>query len=271
METEQIELVAEETLTYTEKIFEKLVNYAPKLAAALLVLIVGMFIVKILTVILGKTMERSKLDTTLKAFLKSIIGGLLKILLFITVASMLGIQMASFVAIIGAASLAIGLALQGSLSNFAGGVLILIFRPFRVGDHIDIQGFSGIVADIEILYTVIDTMDNKRITIPNGGLANSSVVNYSKNETRRLDLSFKIEGEKDVKKVREVLTKTIKTCKNIINDKEVTIEVIAHSEAFFNVITKSWVKSSEYDDAKFSVLESVKNEFEKNEIKITSI
>src|SRR5690554_2907380 len=158
--------------------------FVRSLALALVVLLVGLFIIKKITQILAKQIDKSKLDTTLKPFLLSLAGAILKILLVLSVISILGIDTTSFVAVIAAAGFAIGLAFQGSLSNFAGGILLLIFRPFKVGDFVEAGGHSGSVEAINILTTTLTTPDNKVIFIPNGTLSNSSIVNYSIKETR---------------------------------------------------------------------------------------
>ena len=164
--------------------------YAPKVLLAIVTLIIGLWLINRFVRVLDNRL--GKKDPTLNKFLCGLISAILKILLLISVASMVGIATTSFVAIIGAAGLAVGLALQGSLANFAGGVLILIFKPFKVGDVIDAQGFLGSVREITILYTIVDTFDNRRIVIPNGQLSNASLTNLSAYETRRCDMSFGI-------------------------------------------------------------------------------
>lgn len=251
-----------------QKILDSLMAYAPKLLMAVVVLIVGLFIIKIIGKIIQKSMEKAHVDSTLKGFIKSLIGAILQILLYITVASMLGIQMTSFVAIIGAAGLAVGLALQGSLSNFAGGVLILIFRPFKVGDFIEAQGFAGVVREIEILYTVINTGDNKRIVIPNGSLSNNSIVNYSTNPKRRVDLKFGVGYESDVKKVRQIIEKVARSNEKILKDPEPFVRLLEHGESSLNFVTRVWVENANYWEVYFYMLEEVKSEFDKAGINI---
>lgn len=251
-----------------QKILDSLMAYAPKLLMAVVVLIVGLFIIKIVGKIIQKSMEKAHVDSTLKGFIKSLIGAILQILLYITVASMLGIQMTSFVAIIGAAGLAVGLALQGSLSNFAGGVLILIFRPFKVGDFIEAQGFAGVVGEIEILYTVINTGDNKRIVIPNGSLSNNSIVNYSTNPKRRVDLKFGVGYESDVKKVRQIIEKVAQSNEKILKDPEPFVRLLEHGESSLNFVTRVWVENANYWEVYFYMLEEVKSEFDKAGINI---
>ena len=192
-------------MPYQEKIMELGMTYGSKLIFALLTLIIGLFIVKIFTKYFVKIMQKSKVDTTLSTFLGSFISIALKVVLFVIVAATLGVEVTSFVAILGAAGLAVGLALQGSLSNFAGGVLILIFRPFNVGDFIEAQGHLGTVEAIQILYTVLITVDNKKVVIPNGNLSNGSITNFSAMDTRRVDLVFGVGYDSDIDKVKKIL------------------------------------------------------------------
>ena len=186
-------------------------TYAPKVVLAIVTLIVGMWLINRFVGVLDNKL--GKKDPTLNKFLCGLIGAILKILLLISVASMVGIATTSFIAIIGAAGLAVGLALQGSLANFAGGVLILIFKPFKVGDAIDAQGYLGSVREISILYTIVDTFDNRRIVIPNGQLANASLTNLSAYETRRCDMSFGIGYGDDIDKAKAI-------CKRLIEEDE---------------------------------------------------
>lgn len=193
----------------TEKIIEQLteiaVEYGPKLLGAIVVLIVGGWIIKAITRAFGKMMNKSKIDDSLKPFLKSLVGMLLKVLLIISALGMLGIEMTSFIAILGAAGLAVGMALSGTLQNFAGGVVILIFKPFKVGDFIEAQGYLGVVKEIQIFTTIVTTPDNKTVIIPNGGLSTSSLINYSTEEERRVDWTVGIAYGDDVDKAREVI------------------------------------------------------------------
>ena len=168
--------------TYADAFLKMLVEFAPKVGAALVVLIIGLWLIKRVVTLAGVAFERRKFDRSLISFLRSIIGIGLKILLIITVAGMVGIQTTSVIALLGAASLAVGLALQGSLSNFAGGVLLLIFKPFKVGDCVEIMGQKGIVSEIQIFHTILKGEDNRAIIIPNGPLLNGVIVNVSGRE-----------------------------------------------------------------------------------------
>src|SRR5690554_7252872 len=190
--------------------------YAPKLVLAIITLIVGLWLINRFVGLLDNRL--GKKDPTLNKFLCGLISAILKILLLISVASMVGIATTSFVAIIGAAGLAVGLALQGSLANFAGGVLILIFKPFKVGDVIDAQGFLGSVREITILYTIVDTFDNRRIVIPNGQLSNASLTNMSVYETRRCDMSFHIGYSEDIDKDKAICKRLIAADERALKD-----------------------------------------------------
>ena len=173
-----------------------IMTYAPKVVLAIITLVLGLWLINRCIGVLDKKLGAK--DQTLNKFLCGLISAILKVMLLISVASMIGIATTSFIAVIGAAGLAIGLALQGSLANFAGGVLILIFKPFKVGDTIEAQGYLGAVAEIQILYTVVNTFDNRRIVIPNGSLSNATLVNVSIYDKRRCDMTFGIHYDDDI-------------------------------------------------------------------------
>lgn len=168
------------------------VEYGPKLLGAILVLIIGSWVIKVIMKNFTKILDKRKIDDSLKPFLRSLFAILLRAMLIISVLGMVGIQMTSFIAILGAAGLAVGMALSGTLQNFAGGVMILLFKPFKVGDFIDAQGHMGSVKEIQIFNTILTTPDNKTIIIPNGGLSNSSMTNFSTEPLRRVDWTFGI-------------------------------------------------------------------------------
>ena len=186
------------------------------------------------------------METTLRRFLNSLSNIGLKGLLLISVASMLGIETTSFIAVLGAAGLAIGLALQGSLANFAGGVLILIFRPYKVGDFVEAAGQSGIVKSIEIFSTVLTTGDNKTIILPNGSISNSAVINYSTQETRRVDLVFCIGYDDDLRRAKAVLESLNNADERILKDPEPMIEVSNLGDSSVDITTGSWVNAADY-------------------------
>src|SRR5690606_37362214 len=177
---------------YIDKTIDFGFEYAPKLLGGIIVLVVGLWVTRIITKGVGRSLEKSKIDHSLIPFLKSVTNILLKALVAVTVMGMIGIQMTSFVAILGAAGLAVGMALSGTLQNFAGGVIILILKPFKIGDFIEAQGFSGTVKEISIFSTMLNTADKKLVIIPNGPLSTGALVNYSTESTRRVDWTFGI-------------------------------------------------------------------------------
>jgi small conductance mechanosensitive channel len=188
-----------------EKLNQTVFTYGPKLVGAIVVWIIGGIIIKGLVKGFESLLNKRKVDESLKPFLKGIVSTLLKAMLVISVLTMLGIEMTSFVAILGAAGLAVGMALSGTLQNFAGGVMLLIFKPFKNGDVIEAQGHVGLVSEIQIFNTILKTPDNKTIIIPNGGLSNGSMTNYSTEETRRVDWTFGIAYGDDTTKAKEVM------------------------------------------------------------------
>jgi len=251
-----------------QKGMELLLDFGPKVIYALITLIVGLWLIRIVIRTFKKAMERSKMDPSLSKFMGSFISILLKILLLITVATMLGIEATSFIAMLGAAGLAVGLALQGSLANFAGGVLILVFKPFKVGDFIDAQGFLGTVDSIQVLNTVLKTPDNKTIIMPNGTLANGSIVNFTTEENRRVDMTFGIGYGDDIGKAKEVLKRLIKDDQRIMNDPEPVVVVSGLGESSVDFTVRVWSKASDYWGIYFDMQEKVKMAFDGEGISI---
>ena len=243
-------------------------TYGPKLILALLTLVIGLWIINSFTRVLEKGFERSEMEATLAKFLKNFTNMGLKALLFISVASMVGIETTSFIAVLGAAGLAVGLALQGSLSNFAGGVLILMFRPFKVGDFIEAQGHAGVVRAIEIFNTIMTTGDNKTIIVPNGALSNGSIINYSKQETRRVDIVFGIGYDDDLKKAKEILAGLIGADERILKDPEPLVVISSLGDSSVNITTRSWVNAADYWGVFFDLTENAKLAFDEAGISI---
>jgi len=241
-------------------------TYAPKVVLAIVTLIVGMWQINRFVNVLDNKL--GKKDPTLNKFLCGLISVILKILLLISVASMVGIATTSFIAIVGAAGLAVGLALQGSLANFAGGVLILIFKPFKVGDVIDAQGYLGSVREISILYTIVDTFDNRRIVIPNGQLANASLTNLSAYETRRCDMSFGIGYGDDIDKAKAVCKRLIEEDERALKDPEPLIVVGALGESSVDLTVRAWTKSADLWPFYWDMHEKVKKAFDAEGISI---
>lgn len=241
-------------------------TYAPKVVLAIVTLIVGLWLINRFVNVLDNKL--GKKDPTLNKFLCGLLSVILKILLLISVASMVGIATTSFIAIVGAAGLAVGLALQGSLANFAGGVLILIFKPFKVGDVIDAQGYLGSVREISILYTIVDTFDNRRIVIPNGQLANASLTNLSAYETRRCDMSFGIGYGDDIDKAKAVCKRLIEEDERALKDPEPLIVVGALGESSVDLTVRAWTKSTDLWPFYWDMHEKVKKAFDAEGISI---
>jgi small conductance mechanosensitive channel len=253
---------------YVDMAVEMSMNYGPKLVLAIVTLIIGLWIIKAVVNGLRKALERGAMEDTLKNFLMSLVGIGLKALLLISVASMVGIETTSFIAILGAAGLAVGLALQGSLANFAGGVLILLFKPFKVGDFIDGAGHMGSVKQIEIFNTIMTTGDNKTIIIPNGILSNNPITNFSTQDTRRVDIVFGIGYDDDLKLAKQVLTDLIEADERILKDPAPMIVVSGLGDSAVDITTRSWVQAADYWGVFFDLTEKAKLALDENNINI---
>ena len=244
--------------------------YAPKFVLAVVVLLVGWWAVGMAVRMLKLVLGKRQVDAGVVSFLGSIAGIGLKAALLISVAGMIGIATTSFVALIGAAGLAVGLALQGSLANFAGGVLILLFKPFKVGDVIEAQGYIGGVAEIQIFNTILKTPDNKTIIIPNGKLSNDSMVNYSTEELRRVDMTFGVGYGVDLDTVRAALAELVAADVRILKDAdhEPAILVAELADSAVNFSVRVWAKSSDYWAIYWNMQEQVKKSFDAKSIAI---
>ncbi len=251
-----------------DSISEFAAAWAPQVGLAIVVLVVGWWLIGKVVKIAMKTMDKNDLDLTLQRFLSSIIGIGLKALLIVSVASMVGIATTSFVAVLGAAGLAVGLALQGSLSNFAGGVLLILFKPYKVGDFIEAQGHAGVVQSIQIFNTVMKTGDNKTIIIPNGPISNGSITNYSTEDTRRVDMSFGIGYDDDIDAARDALEEIIAGDDRILKDPAHMIVVAELADSSVNFTVRVWVNSADYWGVFFAMQETVKKTFDAKKISI---
>lgn len=252
----------------SEQLMGFVIDFGPKLLAAIATLVIGLWIVKLVVKGLVKFLNRSSVDDALVAFLKSLISILLKVLVYITALSMLGIQMTSFIAILGAAGLAVGLALQGSLSNFAGGVLILFFKPFKVGDFIERGSESGTVERIDILHTILRTPNNQTIIIPNGQLANSPVTNYTQKETRRADFSVGISYDSDIQKAREIILNVLNNDERTLSDPEPIVVLTNLGDSSLDLSARGWTKTDDYWAYFWGNLEKIKNELDNNGVEM---
>lgn len=252
---------------HIDKIVDKIIQFAPDVVSALLVLIIGLWVIKRIAALANKGFERRDLDISLRTFLKSLISIGLKIILIVTVAGMLGIGTASFVTILGAAGLAVGLALQGSLSNFAGGVLILIFKPYKVGDTIEAQGQTGEVLEIQIFNTIMLTTEHKTVILPNGALSNGTIVNNSRHGNVRVDIPLSVSVENDLSKVKTIISEVLNNNAHILKTPEPIIVIGKILEGAVNINVRPYCHPDNAPTVISEVNENLKVAFEKNKIK----
>jgi small conductance mechanosensitive channel len=245
-----------------------LIPWGINIVMAIVIYIMGKIVVGILINVFGKVMARSKYDDMLIDFVKAILRAIL--MLFVIVASLdqLGVDTTSLVAILGAAGLAIGLSLQGSLQNFAAGVMLLVFRPFKAGDFVDAGGDSGVIKSISIFTTVMTTPDNKEIIIPNGAIYGGNITNYSAKETRRVDMVVGIGYDSDLKKAKEILNEMVASDARILKDPAPTVAVAELADSSVNFVVRPWVASADFWGVKFDFTEAVKLRFDAEGISI---
>ncbi len=255
-----------------EKIWDEavklVVSYGPKLLLAIVFLFGGFWIIKKLTNLIAKLMEKRNVDVSLRSFLHSIINVALKILLIISVLQMVGVETTSFVAMLGAAGLAIGMALQGSLSNFAGGVLILLFKPYKVGDLIEAQGYTGTVDDIQIFTTKLKTAQGRIIIIPNTALSNGNIVNHTVNGINRVDIVFSIDYNADIDTAKQVLLDVAKSAKGALSDPEPVCVVFSLGDSSVNIRQSTYCNPPDYWDIYFYNMEQGKKALDKAGVNI---
>lgn len=255
-----------------EQIINKLIEFAAtsgfKIVAVIVMLVVGFKVIKWIKKWIKTSPRLNKVDTSLRSFAVSFVSVLLYSILFVTVLMILGVPATSFVALLTTCAAAIGLALQGSLANFAGGIMILLFKPFKVGDYIEASGESGIVDEISVVYTELLTFDNKRITIPNGTLTNSVIENYTSEKLRRVDLTFNTSYKCDVEKVKSVIRKVIDDNPMALKKPEPFVRLSEHNESALTYTVRIWCKTEDYWDLKYDTIESVKKAFDENDIEI---
>ncbi len=243
-----------------------LIENGQHLFFALLTLAIGWWLINRIVAGITRFLHKRHVDEMLTGFLNSLISTLLRILLVLSAAGMLGIQTTSFIAIVGAAGLAVGLALQGSLSNFAGGVIILFLRPFRAGDYIEAQGVAGTVKSIEIFHTILHTPDNKVIIMPNGSLSNGSITNYSTQPTRRVDINVAIGHKDDVKKARDVLLGLAAADERVFKDPAAVVYMTSIDERSVNISMRMWTTGADFWGVFFEMQEKMKEAFEREGI-----
>jgi len=253
---------------FSNFLLEMATSLGIKLIEAVIILIVGFKLTKWIKKFLKESPKLSKLDKGIRSFLSSFTGIALYALIVITVAMILGVPVTSFITIIASCGVAIGLALQGALGNFAGGIMILLFKPFKVGDFIEAAGETGTVSEISVVYTVLLTVDNKRITIPNGSITNSVIENYSSEELRRVDLTFNTAYSCDIDKVKSIIREVVEQHPLALKKPEPFVRLSKHSESSLEYAVRIWCKSGDYWDLYFDVTENVKHAFDKNGIEI---
>ncbi|MCP4704536.1 MAG: mechanosensitive ion channel [candidate division Zixibacteria bacterium] len=242
--------------------------YGLKVIAAIAIFIIGRFVIGIITGIVKRIMKKSNTDETLVKFLVSLTRTALLMILFIAVLNQLGVQTTSFVAIIGAVGLAIGFALQGSLANFASGVLLIAFRPFKAGDFVEAGGTVGVIEEISMFSTIMKTPDNKKIIIPNSNITGGNITNYSAKETRRVDMVFGIGYDDDIKKAKQLLEKIVSEDERILKDPAPVVAVSELADSSVNFVVRPWVKSSDYWGVYWDLMEKVKLTFDEEKISI---
>lgn len=247
-----------DTQKWIDKGYDVIVEFAPKLIAAILIWIIGNWIIKMVMKGIKKAMTTANYDESLKKFLLNLINWVFKIVLILVVLGTVGVETTSFAAVLAAAGLAIGMALQGSLGNFAGGVLIMIFKPFKIGDLIEAQGEIGVVKEIEIFTTKLTGLSNKEIIVPNGALSNSNIVNYTTEGTRRVDLVFGVSYDSDIKQSKEVLMKVLTSNPKILEDPAPSVTVLELADSSVNFAVRPWCKTEHYWDVYFEVTENAK-------------
>lgn len=242
--------------------------YAINILIAIVILVVGMWVARIITKSIGKLLQKKEMDPTLVKFLTSIVKALLYAFVIIAAIDKAGIESTSIVAILGAAGLAVGLALQGSLSNFASGVMLIIFKPIKVGDFVEAAGIMGVVEEIGIFVTTLASPDNKTIYVPNSQMGGGAITNYSTKETRRVDMEFGIGYSDDIDKARSVILDILNADSRVLKDPPANVFVGTLGDSSVNFKVRPWVKSEDYWGVYFDVTENIKKKFDANNISI---
>ncbi|WP_318437542.1 small-conductance mechanosensitive channel MscS [Photobacterium leiognathi] len=245
-----------------------LIQYAVNLVSALLILFIGNMIVKAVAGAVAKVLRKKDMDNAVVEFIHGLVRYLLFVIVLIAALSRIGVQTASVVAVIGAAGLAVGLALQGSLSNFAAGVLIVAFRPFKSGDFVEVAGVSGAVESIQIFSTELRTPDNKTVVVPNSSIIGNPITNYSRNATRRIDLVIGVSYSADLQKTKDVLKRVVNADERVLKDPEPTIGVVALADSSVNFVVRPWVNTPDYWAVYFDLNQAIKEELDKEGIEI---
>lgn len=265
---EELENQLDTANEYSSLAMQYVMEYGPKVVLAILTLIIGLWVIKAITKGTRKAMTKRNFDPSLTPFLITVLSMLLKVMLVISVIGMVGIEVTSFIAVLGAAGLAVGLALQGTLQNFAGGVVILLLKPFKVGDVINAKGYLGSVKEIQIFYTIISTFDKKTVYVPNGGLANSDMTNLSQDEVKRNAWTFGIAYGDDYDKAKSVLQRLIDEDERILKDPEPFIALESLGDSSVNIVVRAWSTADNLWPVHFDMNEKVYKEFAKEGLNI---
>lgn len=252
---------------HIDRLKDNVAEYAPKVIIALIVLFIGLWVIGRIAILMDKAMKRRELEVSLRTFLRSLMSIGLKIVLIVTVAGMLGIGTASFVTVLGAAGLAVGLALQGSLSNFAGGVLILIFKPFKVGDTIEAQGQTGEVKEIQIFNTLMLTSDHKTVILPNGVLSNNTIVNNTRQGHLRIDIQLAVSTDNDLEKVKDIIKNVVENNDKVMKKPEPGIFIGKVIDGSVAINVKPFCLTNDTGNLASDLYMELKTAFEKNKIK----
>ncbi len=253
---------------FLTKIYEYLATYWLQVLGAIIILVVGRWLAKVISNLVAKAMTKAKVESTLTSFVQHLCQ--ITLLVFVVIAALqkLGVPVGNFVVVIGAAGLAIGFALQGSLSNFAAGIMLIIFKPFKVGDFVELAGKMGTVKEIQIFNTVLNSPDNVRVIIPNGQVTGGNIMNFTVNGTRRIDLVIGVSYDDNLKKTREVIDGVLAGDKRILKDPAYTIAVSELADSSINFVVRPWVNATDYWSVRFDLIEGIKLALDKNDITI---
>lgn len=265
---ESVEQTATQVISWLESHQELLIQYSVNILTALLILFIGNWLVKKVAGSLKVVLKKRNLDQAVIDFIENLVRYVMFAVVLMAALGRVGVETASIVAVIGAAGLAIGLALQGSLSNFAAGVLIVTFRPFKSGDYVEVGGVAGLVESIQIFSTVLKTTDNKMVVVPNGTVISSPITNYSRHATRRIDFIIGVSYKADLKKTKEVLTRIVKADPRVLPEPEPTVGVSALMDSSVNFVVRPWVKTEDYWPAYFDLLQAIKEGLDNEGIEI---
>lgn len=253
---------------FPSRFIDILIDYSPRILSAFLILFIGLYAIRLINRLVRRLMRKEHMDPTLSVFLADILLWAMRVLLFISFISKLGVESSSFVAILGAAGLAIGLSLQGSLSNFAGGMLIILFKPFRVGDYIEAQNVSGTVVEIQIFVTKLLNGNNQTIFVPNGSLSNGTIVNFSLEQNRKADIRIAVSYDTNLQVAKNIIMEVLTSNPKVLTDPSPAVVVNALTDNSIELAVRPWAKTSEFWDMHSQTLENIKLAFDQSSIVI---